>query len=146
MWTLPLTRPPPQSAGNFAASNRSSPTVRLSFPEHVKLSKPLPQTSLLGNILPSAPRKHRNTTLELSMTCKALREICFPCIFRKARYCAMTVAGPDNFQPLGVQLCRSSSPRLLLALQQGRGHGCAGCSAMITTKKVSVAASYHCPS
>ncbi|KAK2776585.1 F-box domain-containing protein [Colletotrichum kahawae] len=34
---------------------------------------------------PFAPRKHRNTTLELSMTCSALREICIPFLFRKVR-------------------------------------------------------------
>ncbi|KAH9237372.1 hypothetical protein K456DRAFT_32890 [Colletotrichum gloeosporioides 23] len=34
---------------------------------------------------PFAPGKHRNTTLELSMTCSALREICIPLLFRKVR-------------------------------------------------------------
>ncbi|KAJ5013505.1 hypothetical protein K4K57_002695 [Colletotrichum sp. SAR 10_99] len=34
---------------------------------------------------PFAPGKHRNTTLELSMTCSALREICIPFLFRKVR-------------------------------------------------------------
>ncbi|EQB44769.1 hypothetical protein CGLO_16454 [Colletotrichum gloeosporioides Cg-14] len=34
---------------------------------------------------PFAPRKYRNTTLELSMTCSALREICIPLLFRKVR-------------------------------------------------------------
>ncbi|KAI8185055.1 hypothetical protein KHU50_001711 [Colletotrichum sp. SAR 10_65] len=34
---------------------------------------------------PFAPGKHRNTILELSMTCSALREICIPFLFRKVR-------------------------------------------------------------
>ncbi|KAF4878431.1 hypothetical protein CGCSCA1_v002477 [Colletotrichum siamense] len=34
---------------------------------------------------PFAPGKHRNTTLELSMTCSALREVCIPFLFRKVR-------------------------------------------------------------
>ncbi|KAF0318574.1 F-box domain-containing protein [Colletotrichum asianum] len=34
---------------------------------------------------PFAPGKHRNTTLELSMTCSTLREICIPFLFRKVR-------------------------------------------------------------